>query len=173
MPGGRIAPDGRTPQTPGVGKKAKRHDLERQPTPGLHDSDLQSGDVQALEQGLRVAPRTTQPPARPDARRVAPQGGAPTGQQGQVPDPMEFLGGKLGGTFQKVGVPRRNPRKPIDVEAWMPLIQTLATSPGGSGILGQAFITQMGNLARKAQTYETPLIDMQDADDDLDAFLNG
>ena len=37
---------------------------------------------------------------------------------------------------------------------------------GGSGIMGQAFITQTANLMRHG-TYETPMIDVQDIEDDL------
>ena len=95
-PGGRIAPDGRPAQAPGVGKNAKRHDLEAPATPGLHGSDLQQGDVQMLEQGQRVAPRPkkTQGAAAPaPARRNAPVGETPM----EVPDPLEFAAGRIGG----------------------------------------------------------------------------
>ena len=53
-PGGRVPPDGRPPVAPGVGKTARRHDLEAQPTPGLSDPSIQQGDVQRLEQAQQV-----------------------------------------------------------------------------------------------------------------------
>src|SRR5690606_16933027 len=73
--GGRIPPDGRPTQAPGVGKNSKRHDLERRNVPFLHGSDLQVGDVQAMEQGQRIAPKQTQAPAAPPSR------GGGSGQQ--------------------------------------------------------------------------------------------
>ena len=55
--GGRIAPDGRQSQAPGVGKNSVRSDLSQPAkTPGLAGSDLQQGDVQALERGQKIAP---------------------------------------------------------------------------------------------------------------------
>lgn len=164
MPGGRIAPDGRPAQSPGVGRNAKRHDLERPKTPGLHDSDLQQGDVQALEQGQRIAPLKTQRPARPQKRsgparsRNAPQRGV------EAPDPMEFMGSRLGGTLTRPPTAPAH-RTQVDVQAFLPLLQRLATAQGASGVLAQAYITQFRNASMMPFTYETPLIDMQEADD--------
>ena len=103
MPGGKIAPDGRRPQAPGVGKNAKRHDLERPATPGLSNSDLQQGDVQRLEQAQRTAPRAggkkVQAPAqggKPAKRRQGAQRGSGEFSMA-TPDPIQMAGSRIGG----------------------------------------------------------------------------
>ena len=45
--GGVVKPDGRPPQAKGVGKTARRHDLEAPATPGITGTDLQDGEVLA------------------------------------------------------------------------------------------------------------------------------
>lgn len=170
MPGGRIAPDGRPAQAPGVGRNAKRHDLERPKTPGLHDSDLQQGDVQALEQGQRIVPVTRQQPARPQ-----PKGGTQRRTQarpqasGDTPDPIDFLGQRLKGSLAS---PPLIPRSDAGASGhqWLPLLQRLATAPGASGLLAQAYITQLSNALNRPLTHEIRLIDMQQADLDAEAY---
>jgi len=171
--GGRIPPDGRPSQAKGVGKNAKRHDLERPKTPGLHDSDLQVGDVGMLERGQQAIPigKRNQPSAqsrRPNAR-TAPQG--PGGAQEDAPDPIDFLGSRLGNTL--TGRTGDIQRESVDIRPWIPLLQMIASRPGSSGILGQALITQMGNLGRTVRGMDTPLIDLQDADARLEDFVTG
>jgi len=98
-PGGKIPNQGNPPAAKGVGKNSKRHDLERQATPGLHGSDLQQGDIKKLEQGQRIAPIRTQAPAAPKGQSGQPGGQTRKAQSGgpmQVPDAIEFLGGKQG-----------------------------------------------------------------------------
>jgi hypothetical protein len=173
-PGGRIPPDGRPTTAPQVGANARRHDLERPKTPGLHNSDLQQGDVQALEAGQRIVPVPQQQPAvstgtqgRPTAQAAAP---APQGAGGGRPDPIDFLGSRLSGTLTPPDQTVSS-APTVDLKTWLPLIQRLATAPGASGVLSQAFITQMRNASQRTFVHETPLIDMQEADRDLEALM--
>lgn len=170
--GGRIPPDGRQPAAKGVGKNAKRHDLERPATPGLHGSDLQKGDVQALEQGQRVAPPGTQQPAAPQPQGTPNrrQSGGSGGQGMEVPDAIDFLGGRAGGPR-----PSATPRaKHLDNEralTWLPVVRELASGPGASGLLASIFIQQSRNLRRRGGNPAT-VIDMQAVDDGLETMLN-
>lgn len=167
--GGRISPDNRGAQAKGVGKNSKRHDLERQATPGLHGSSLQKGDVQALEQGQRVAPIQEQ------ERGQAPQpqgGGQPQqagGQGVQVPDPIDFLAGKNGDQF---GPP--TPQRRIDesrAKTWLPLIRHLVNGPGASPALVNAFINQ-ARLMQQAGSQPATIVDMNATDDGIEEMLN-
>lgn len=172
--GGRIAPDGRPPQAKGVGKNAKRHDLERAATPGLAGSDLQQGDVQALESGQRVAPIKE----NPRGRAPRPSGGGQSGgqtrgaQSGRVsgaPDAIEFLGAQQGSEFN---VPTQT-RAVTNERAlsWMPLIRSLVVGPGTSGLLASAFINQARELRRSGSSPVT-VIDLDAIDDGLEAMLD-
>ena len=160
-PGGRIAPDGRPAQAPGVGKNAKRHDLEAPATPGLHGSDLQQGDVQMLEQGQRVAPRPkkTQGAAAPaPARRNAPVGETPM----EVPDPLEFAAGRIGGNV--VGAePAGGPL--FDAEKWRPLLESIARNPQASGPLSTTIMKQLANMSRQPATATVTVVDQNAADE--------
>lgn len=168
--GGRIAPDNRPTQAPGVGKNSKRHDLERRNVPFLHDSDLQQGDVQAMEQGQRVSPKQTQRPAAPEPRG----GGSQMTTSGPSaamtpPDPIEFLAGRMGGPME---VPtRRAEIANAKAMTWLPLARQLASGPGASGVLASALINQMRGLSRMP-VRETTTIDMSDVDAALEA-MNG
>ena len=170
--GGRITPQGRSPQAPGVGKTAKRHDLEGTATPGIVDSDLQQGDVNRLEQAQAVAPRAggkrTQAPAsaQPRSGSSAPVGSAGAGLS--VPDPLEFASRRLGNTF--TGTPGSAPQS-VDPTPWIPLLRTLATSPGAGGALTQAFIAEIGNMTNQAQGGLQSEINLNDLDDALGAVL--
>lgn len=161
--GGRIPPQGRTPQAKGVGKNAKRHDLERPATPGLSDSTLQKGDVQQLEQGQAIAPRAgakrVQGPAQ--VARGATQGG--TAQQGgvTVPDPIEFAKGRLGNTL--TGAPSTQTSR-LDPTPWMPFLRALVSTPGAGGALTQAFIVQLSNIVNRPSGPQQAVINMDDLD---------
>lgn len=162
MPGGRIAPDGRQPRPPGVGKTARRHDLEAQPTPGLHNSDLQQGDVSMLENGQRVAPRPkkSQPSAAPQSRGKAPARQQAPGPM-QVPDPIEFASQRVGG-----GVPAPNEQGEIfDAERWRPLMAAIARNPLASGPLTTTLMTQLSNMSRQVNTASVQVIDQNAADE--------
>jgi hypothetical protein len=168
--GGRIAPDNRPAQAPGVGKNSKRHDLERRNTPFLHGSDLQQGDIQAMEQGQRIAPVQTQQPAAP---RPAPAGGSTasttgTGPGMAVPDPIAFIGERAGGTLTP-------PASGVHVDnskalTWLPLVRQLAAGPGSSPMLASAFINQARNL-RKMGHMPAAIIDLDGVDDAIEAML--
>ena len=168
--GGRIPPDGRPVQAPGVGKNSKRHDLERRNVPFLHGSDLQVGDVQAMEQGQRIAPKQTQAPAAPPSR------GGGSGQQTTTtggaamapPDPIEFLAGRIGGQPLQAP-PRRADIKNSKAMAWLPLVRQMAAGPGSSGVLASALINQMRALSRMP-VRDVTVIDMQDVDAALEAM---
>lgn len=168
--GGRIAPDGRSPAPKGVGKRARRHDLERPKTPGLSDSDLQQGDVEALERGQRISPLPKRVQGSAQNRRVRQALPARTraGASGaDVPDPLAFLTDRLGGTLTATA------GSAVQHEAanLIPILARLATSTGASGLLSQAYITTVAGLQAQRGTLRTPTIDMQDADRDLAAFV--
>lgn len=168
--GGRIPPDNRPAQAPGVGKNSKRHDLERRDVPFLHGSDLQVGDVQAMEQGQRIAPKQTQRPAAPPARGGAGSQTTTSGEGAAMtpPDPIEFLAGRFGGQ-QMEAPPRRADIANSKAMTWLPLVRQMAAGPGSSGVLASALINQMRALSRMP-VRETTVIDMQDVDAALEAM---
>jgi len=165
MPGGRVPPDGRPPVAPGVGKTARRHDLEAPATPGLTDTDLQQGDVQALEQAQKIAPRAkrTQPPAK---GRVTPRGNQPgrrsqAAQAGDIPDPIEMAGRKVGGS----AVPEDSAvAEPFDLEAWRPLLQEIARNPNLSGPLTTTLMRQLQNISQIPDTASVHVVDQNAMD---------
>lgn len=168
--GGRIPPDGRPSQAKGVGRDAKRHDLEQPGTPGLHGSDLQMGDVQAMEQGQRTAPIRTQE----RGRAPAPQGGGGAPRQGgsggmQIPDPIDFLAQRNGAEFNmpQAGRPVENSK----AMTWLPILRHLATGPGASSALVAAFVDQARRM-RMGGGQPAVFVDMQAADDGIEAMLN-
>lgn len=160
--GGRIAPDGRPPQTPGVGKNAKRHDLEAPATPGLHGSDLQQGDVSMLEQGQRVAPRPkrNQPAAsaqpRPSGQQTVPQPG-----QMQVPDAIQFASQKIGGQNP---AQRIEPMRRVDPTPWLPLMQSIATRPNGGGAIAATLMDLLRQYRANPVIPEMHFIDTDEID---------
>ena len=171
--GGRIAPDGRPPQAKGVGKNAKRHDLERAATPGLAGSDLQQGDVQALESGQRVAPIKE----NPRGRAPRPSGGGQSGgqtrgaQSGRVsgaPDAIEFLGAQQGSEFN---VPEGVLQSSDNLTSWLPFVRQMVIGPGTSGLLAGAYINQFRQLLRSASVTRSTVIDLENIDDALEAGL--
>ena len=174
--GGRIPPQGRTPTAGGVGKKARRHDLERPRTPGLSDSSLQQGDVQRLEQAQAVAPRAgagkrVQPNAiggQPQARGAAQR--TVTGGM-QIPDPIEFAKGRLGGGLGASAATdiEGNFRDPTD---WLPLLNALASHPQAGGGLTSTFVQQLSNLVRRPSPTNLNIVNLNDLDDALEAGLN-
>ncbi len=171
--GGRIAPDGRPPQAKGVGKNAKRHDLERAATPGLAGSDLQQGDVQALESGQRVAPIKE----NPRGRAPRPSGGGQSGgqtrgaQSGRVsgaPDAIEFLGAQQGSEFN-VPIAEQGLDN-TKIETWAPILRQLVSGPGSTGALASALIDQARSL-RQTRVGPAVVIDLQATDDAIEAML--
>lgn len=160
--GGRIAPDGRPPQAPGVGKTAKRHDLEAPPTPGLHGSDLQQGDVQMLEQAQKTAPigKRSQPPARRGTPSDAPvrqrQGVEGVG----APDPIQMAAGRRGGQL----VADSMQSAPYDPTPWLPLMEQLATAPLSGGTLAAGLVNVLSQLRRRPLQSPSVTIDMDEMD---------
>lgn len=172
--GGRIQAQNRPIQAPGVGRHSKRHDLERRAVPPLHGSDLQQGDVRALEQGQRVQPiKRTQPPAqaRPTNAGQPAQRGAQAGQASAIPNPLDFFANRLGGSYQpKSGVVGRSRH---NYQSWLPLLERLAKSPGASGVLVQAYITRLNNMLTGPILDSHDFVDMQEADSLLEDMLIG
>lgn len=168
--GGRVAPDNRGPSVSGVGKNSKRTDMERRSVPFLHDSDLQQGDVQAMEQGQRIAPKQTQRPAAP-----APAGGSgtQTEQTGtgavDIPDPIEFLGGLSDGPLTEPV--RNNPQAASKAATWLPILTQLASGPGSSGLLASAIINQARALRRIPRS-DAMVLDLHDVDRAIEAMLD-
>lgn len=168
--GGRIEPDNRTPAAPGVGKNSKRHDLERRSTPYLHDSDLQMGDVQAMENGQRIAPKQTQQPAAPaPSRSSGTTSGASTDATG-VPDAIDFIAGLTTGAG--VNPPPAGTAPNPNMDMWLRFAGHLVNGPGSSGLLAGAYINQMRQLRRSPQTAESVFIDLRDVDSALEAALD-
>ena len=159
--GGYVAPDGRPPQAPGVGKNAKRHDLEAPATPGVRNSDMQQGDRQKLEAAQKIAPRP---------KKGSPQAGAqPNRNQSgggmQVPDPIEFAGGRMGGNAPTAGAPMRQ----VDAAAWRPLVERMAYAPNGGGALAANLTDALTQFVRRPVISEVSFVDF----DGADRFLGG
>lgn len=168
--GGRIPPDNRPASAPGVGKNSKRHDLERRDTPYLHDSDLQQGDVQALSDGQRVAPKQTQ---RPAAAAAPAQGSGNTMERtstaAAVPDAIDFLSQIAGGG---VGAPPAGVIPTERLDMWVRFAARLVNGPGSSGLLAGAYINQLRHLLRSPQAVDSVYIDMNDLDGAVGAMLD-
>lgn len=168
MPGGKIAPDGRPAQAPGVGKDSKRHDLEAPATPGLHGSDLQQGDVQMLEQGQQVAPRPkrTQPSAQPrPARGVSqrsPQPPSPSAAEPmQIPSGLESAKSRLG---RGSGSPSLGGGRHADPTAWLPLIEQMALTPNNGGAVYANLVNMLSAYRRRPVISQSILISMTEMD---------
>ena len=166
--GGRIPPDGRPQVAPGIGKTARRHDLSAQPTPGLHDSDLQQGDVSMLERGQKIAPLPKD--SGPPTAAPPPSRGAGGGSGVQVPNPVDFAKQKFKGTLQGGA---SDIQAQIDPAPWMPLFRRLANAPNASGNLRNAVVAQLGSMIERPQTGRSKLLDLDEMDQDLDTFANG
>ena len=170
--GGRIAPDGRGPQARGVGRNAKRHDLERPTTPGLADSDLSQGDISDLEEGQRIAPIQNQ--TRGQSPRLD-RGGTPATtslvqnrDETVVPDAIQFLGDQQGSDFNlPVAEAGLDSTK---IETWGPILRQLVSGPGSTGTLANALINQVRNL-RQTRVGPAVVIDLQATDDAIEAML--
>ena len=166
MPGGKIAPDGRPSQAPGVGKDAKRHDLEG--TPGLHNSSLQQGDVAMLEEGQRQF-KQVQKAATP-----APSGGAAAepravDPRADAPDAIEFIAGRAKGTFDPTTAGRATQR--LDVERWKPLMSAIASDPTSSGPLTAGLLAQLVNMQNLPREGNVEVVDRNAADDAIWASI--
>lgn len=161
--GGRVPADGkqRPPSVPG---RTQRHDLSQ--VPPMHGSDLQQGDVQAMEQGLRTAPARQQGPAR--QQRAGGGGGGRQQRAGGLagaPDPKDFALRRLGGTMQGLPSQRDVTLQREDFSPWLPLLRSLATSPGAGGVLTTAYIQALSSYAARPMTPKWHFFDLNDAED--------
>jgi len=162
--GGRVAPDGRPPVAPGVGKTARRHDLEAPATPGLHDSDLQQGDVQRLEQSQRVAPRAkrNQPSAGPGSSAPKQRTTVNGPPQEGVPDPLEFASKKIGGSGS---ILPDGGEVALNTSRWKPLLMAIASDPTASGPLTTMianYISTGGNVPQNPSLDVFPQHEMEE-----------
>ncbi len=150
----------RQPQAPGVGKTAKRHDLETPKTPGLTDSDLQQGDVQRLEAAQQAVPAR-----RPATPTTSSKPRRNTSSEMESPDPIGFIGGRDGGKpFVGPGgatVPM------VDIQPWLPLIQRVATNPGAGGAVGAALVRLLTTKRRQPINPQITVLDRQELDAEL------
>ncbi len=163
--GGRRAPDGRPPKVSGIGKTARRHDLEQPKTPGISGTDLQVGDVQRFEQGQRIQPISGGGPSRPQAASSS-RPRRSTSSSLDAPDPIEFIGGRQGGKpFRQPG----SSQPLVDPTPWLPLIEAVAKAPGAGGAVGAALVRTLAMKGRQAMNPQTTVIDRQE----LDSALGG
>ena len=154
-------------QAKGVGKDSKRHDLDG--TPGLSPgSSLISGQVQEFEAGQKAV-QNTQRAQSPRAAQVTPPQ-TPADGNFEVPDPVTFAAGKIGGNLAGAG--QAPVEDKIDFSNWLPLLRRLATSPTASGLLQRAFIQRMTAEMNKATGTKVALIRQRDFDARLEQ-LNG
>ena len=151
----------------GVGKNAVRHDLDG--TPGLAGSDLQQGEVSQLEAGQKAVQNTQQ---AQQVQANAPQPPpAPGAGPMQVPDPVQFAMGKLGGgDLQGAGQQVLEQR---DFSRWLPLLRKLAVSPTSSGILQRAYVERLSKEANRPLGGSATVIRQRDFDARLEQFNAG
>ena len=154
----------------GVGKDAKRHDLDavRSPagTPGLSNSSLQYGDVSKLERGQQLI-ENTQP--RQTSAPVAPAPVDPGVQGVEVaPDPVSFAKQKLAGSAAEGFADRR--LRTTDRKGWLPFMKRLASDPTASGILQRAYIERIGRELRTPTGGQAQVLRQRDMDSRLREF---
>jgi len=156
-----VAPDGRPPQAPGVGKDAKRHDLEAPATPGVRNSAMQQGDRQKLEAAQKVAPRPQKstPRAGGQPSRASGQGGGGM----QVPDAIEFAGKRIGGNAPAIGEPGRQ----VDPTPWMPLVRQWALRPNSGGALAANYYNMLAQFVRRPVVPKASFVDYNEMDEIL------
>ena len=140
----------------GIGKDAKRHDLDG--TPGLSaGSSLQSGEVGQLEAGQKAIQNTQ---AGQAAGGGAPAGAAPSGPT-QVPDPVSFAISKIGGG--QPALPTQQISQ-ADTSEFMPMLKRLA-SGNSSSVLKQAYMQMVANIQQRPWSgAATAVIDRQALD---------
>ena len=163
--GGSRAPDGRPPVAPGVGKTARRHDLEKPKTPGIGGpatgpTDLQQGDVQRLEQAEKAVPATRG--QQPTGGKQADTNVRSTGGGIEVPDAIDFAGQRTG---QNIGAQGQGGLV-LDRAQWLPLLQEIAKHPKRSGPLAAALLAQLSNISDTPSAGRVGVIDenaIQDA----------
>ena len=151
----------------GVGKNAKRHDLDG--TPGLHVSSLQQGDVKKFENGQEQVANTRGSQVLPTQAQQAPQGGGLPAQERpmEIPDPVTLASKKIGGNLQGAGTATLE-RKQFD--RWLPLLRRLSQSPTSSGILQRAYLARMTAEMARPTGGSATVIRQRDFDKRLEEF---
>ena len=160
-----MAKDNSPIRAKGIGKTAKRHDLDG--TPGLQGSSLQYGDVSAMEAGQKaVQPTVNQPPSTPQSSPVPPTGGTPAPMV--APDPVAFAQKKLAGTINDgVAGGRIQMRERSN---WLPFLERIAASPTSSGILQRAYIDRLSREMRAPIGGDVGIIRQREMDERLRNF---
>ena len=159
--GGTIEPDGRPVQAPGVGRDAKRHDLEG--TPGLgKGSSLEQGDVQMLEAGKQVI-KQAQAPAQAQGA-AAPSAAAAAGPPMEVPDAIQFAGERLGGDTFGAGT---TDGSVYDPAPWMPTLRVLSSQPNAGGGLTAAVVEMIASFRKQPSGTDQTFIDVNELDNTL------
>lgn len=156
---------GRPAQAKGVGKNAKRHDLERRDTPYMHgNNDIQQGDIKQMQQGQAIAGtpgRNPRPPAGNPRTGQGPAGPAPQLGNEEIPDPITFFG-QLDAQIPQGQYQLTNE---IQVEKFYPLMEQVAGRGQSSSLLRSLFLRQMRNVMF-AQPHVAE-VNINDIDDSL------
>ena len=159
-----MPPDGRPPQAKGIGKQAKRHDLEAPATPGLHGSDLQQGDVQRLEQAQKVAPPRGKRVQREAAPKPARQRQGASRGSGEfsmaTPDPIQMASQRIGGSPNPVA----GEGAPVDPTPWVPYLRMLANAPNSGGGISAAMVDLLSQMQRRPLASRGQLLDFDELD---------
>ena len=129
-------------------------------TPKLHDSSLQQGDVAMLQEGQQTMKQFQ----KPASGGSAPAPTARPAPNVQVPDAIDFIGGRAAGTVDGNAI-GRTPPKMLDVERWRPLMQELARDPNTSGPLSTAMLSRLSEMNRQNSTVGVDIIVINAADD--------
>ena len=141
--GGRMPANqhGRPAQAPGVGRNAKRHDLEDRSVPYLQGSDLQYGEVgQMRDMQSALGPRVQQQqsavpqqaPRQANAAQATPAG---------VPDPISFFSGRQQQRGSDLVV-----QGDFQMEDWLPYANQMMNRGNSSSLLRRLFIRQLRNV---------------------------
>lgn len=131
-------------------------------TPKLHDSSLQQGDVAMLQEGQRTM-KKMQKPATAEAPSTT---AAPSQANMEVPDAIEFIGGRAGGTLDGAVI-GQNPPGAVDLSRWRPLMEEIVRDPNTSGPLSAAMMSKLRSASAELPTVGIDVIDMNAAEDML------
>ena len=166
--GGVVQPDGRPPKAKGVGKTARRHDLEAPATPGVGNSDMQHGDRQRLEAAQQAAPRAKKQAASGRTggqTRSAPKRRRKAAGTTDVPDPIEMAASRTGKDFDPSATVQPGP--PVDPAPWMPMIREMAIDPGAGGAIANAYIRLLTARRQRPVGPSVSVVDIQQLEDIL------
>ena len=126
---------------------------------GLNTTDLQYGEVEAMEQGRSRLNQPRQVPSAVPPMPQAPQ--AAPAQRMDVPDPVQFAIQRTGGNLT---VPTQ-PTTKVDLGPWLPLVRKVATAKGASPLLKSAYLRMMDQANRQPYDAVAPqVVDVQRLD---------